>query len=91
MSKRNRNRLLVPEARAGLQQFKQNIMQREGYRTQGNEDVKYEVAKELGVPLQKGYNGHLEAKDAGRVGGKIGGHMVKEMIRMAQEQMSRKE
>ncbi|RXT13618.1 alpha/beta-type small acid-soluble spore protein [Ammoniphilus sp. CFH 90114] len=82
-----RNRLLIPEARAGLQKLKQDVMKNEGYQVNQADDVKFEVAKELGIPLQKGYNGHLEAKDAGSIGGKIGGNMVKEMIRMAQEQL----
>lgn len=40
------------------------------------EGFKFEVANELGVPLQKGYNGQLSSKDAGS----IGGQMVKKMI-----------
>ncbi|WP_134698549.1 alpha/beta-type small acid-soluble spore protein [Ammoniphilus sp. YIM 78166] len=84
----NRNRLLVPEAQQGLQRLKQEVMKKEGYQAATPDDVKFEVAKELGVPLRKGYNGHLESKDAGSIGGKIGGSMVKEMIRMAQEKMS---
>jgi small acid-soluble spore protein D (minor alpha/beta-type SASP) len=51
-------------------------------------DVKYEVAKEMGVPLMKGYNGHLTSKQAGEVGGKIGGRMVKEMIKLAQQKLT---
>lgn len=46
--------------------------------------LKYEVAQELGVPLGPGYNGHLTAKEAGAVGGKIGGSMVRVMVRYAQ-------
>lgn len=52
--------------------------------------VKYEVAEELNIPLSKGYNGKLTSEQAGKIGGPIGGNMVKEMIRMAQEQMTRK-
>ena len=33
--------------------------------------VKYEVAKEQGVPLKEGYNGHLTSEQAGKVGGPI--------------------
>lgn len=35
------------------------------------ENMKYEVAQELGVPLKEGYNGDLTAKQAGQIGGKI--------------------
>lgn len=82
-----RNRLLVPEAKGALQHFKTKVMQNEGLQTTQADQIKFEVAQDLGIPLQKGYNGHLEAKDAGRIGGKIGGTMVKEMIRLAQERM----
>ena len=36
-------------------------------------NMKYEVANELGVNLKQGYNGDLTAKEAGSVGG----YMVK--------------
>ena len=47
---------------------------------------KYEVASEVGVTLKDGYNGDLSSRDAGR----IGGNMVKKMIRQAESQMSNK-
>ena len=40
------------------------------------ERFKMEAAKEVGVHLKDGYNGHLTAKQAGS----IGGRMVKKMI-----------
>lgn len=39
-------------------------------------NMKYEVANELGVDLKEGYNGHLTAKENGHVGGE----MVRRMI-----------
>src|SRR5690606_18815986 len=44
------------------------------------EQLKFELAQELGVPLQPGYNGDLTSREAGRLGGKIGGNMVRRMI-----------
>ena len=35
------------------------------------DNMKYEVAREIGVNLKQGYNGDLAAKDAGRIGGNI--------------------
>lgn len=35
------------------------------------ESMKYEVAKEVGVPLKQGYNGDLTAREAGKIGGTI--------------------
>ena len=48
------------------------------------ENMKYEVARELGVNLTKGYNGNLSSKDAGH----IGGQMVRRMIEDYQRQHS---
>lgn len=88
----SKNKILVPEARAGLDQLKAKVMESKGYNVNQESpgDVKYEIANELGIPLQKGYNGKLTSEQAGKVGGPIGGNMVKEMIRMAQEQMLKK-
>ena len=48
------------------------------------EKLKYEVARELGVNLNQGYNGNLSSKDAGHVGG----NMVRRMIEEYQRQHS---
>lgn len=87
------NKISVPEARAGLDQLKANVMRKQGYDVQANDPdkVKFEIAEELGIPLTNGYNGKITAEEAGKIGGPIGGNMVKEMIRMAQEQMIEKE
>ncbi|MBU8770884.1 alpha/beta-type small acid-soluble spore protein [Cytobacillus oceanisediminis] len=86
---RRKRRPLVPESRAALDQLKNQVMANQGYHVDNeNPDVvKYEIAEEAGVPLKPGYNGRLTSKQAGTVGGKIGGSMVKELIRMAQERM----
>jgi hypothetical protein len=46
-------------------------------------DMKHEVANELGISLNDGYNGNLSSKDAGH----IGGNMVKKMIEAQERQM----
>jgi hypothetical protein len=35
------------------------------------DQMKYEVANELGVTLNQDYNGNLTSRDAGRIGGTI--------------------
>ena len=45
--------------------------------------MKHEVANEVGVSLKEGYNGDIKARDAG----KIGGNMVKKMIRYAENRL----
>lgn len=84
MAKKNRNKILVPEARQELDQLKAKVIG-----TRKPEDAALEVAKELGIPLKDGYNGQLISADAGKVGGKIGGSMVKELIKMAQESITK--
>ncbi len=56
MAQKN-NRIVVPEAKAAMEQFKM------------------EAANEVGVNLNKGYNGDLTSRQAGS----IGGQMVKKM------------
>ena len=48
------------------------------------ENMKFEVAREMGVNMTRGYNGTLAAKDTGRVGGQ----MVRRMIEDYQRQHS---
>ncbi|MEH7342663.1 alpha/beta-type small acid-soluble spore protein [Bacillus sp. JJ1532] len=88
---RRKRRPLVPDSRGALDQFKNKVMANEGYQVdrENPDHVKFEVADEVGVPLQKGYNGRLTSREAGKVGGKIGGSMVKELVRIAQEQMKK--
>jgi small acid-soluble spore protein D (minor alpha/beta-type SASP) len=89
MSRRRGRNLIVPEASAGVERFKGEVMRQKGYAVPVNEpgNVKYEVAQSLGIPLTQGRNGHLSTEQAGKVGGQIGGTMVREMIRMAQRQL----
>jgi len=47
-------------------------------------NMKQEVAGELGITLNKDYNGNLSSKDAGH----IGGNMVKKMIEAQERAMS---
>ena len=48
--------------------------------------MKYEIASELGINLKQGYNGDLPSRQAGY----IGGYMVKRMIEQQERQMSGK-
>ncbi len=79
------NKILVPEAREGLDRLKAKVAN-----TTDPNEAKYEMAREQGVPLQRGYNGKLTSEQAGKVGGNLGGNMVKEMIRMVQEQLNKR-
>lgn len=54
---------------------------------QALDNMKYEIAAELNLPVHQGsedYWGNLSSKDCGRVGGS----MVKKMIAMAENQLS---
>ena len=50
------------------------------------ENMKYEIAGELGINLKQGYNGDLPSRQAGY----IGGYMVKRLIEQAERQMAGK-
>jgi small acid-soluble spore protein D (minor alpha/beta-type SASP) len=80
-----RNKILVPEARRGLDELKAKVAH-----AKSPEDAKFEAAEEVGVPLNKGYNGQLTSEQAGKVGGRLGGSMVRELVKMAQENMMKK-
>lgn len=50
----------------------------------GLDRLKFEVASEVGVTLNQGYNGDIRAYDAG----KIGGNMVRKLIAQAEQSMA---
>lgn len=85
MARRRRRNILVPEARPELEQLKAKVV--------GTDDprkAKFEAAREVGVPLEKGYNGKLTSVEAGKVGGRLGGSMVKELVKMAKENLAKR-
>ena len=49
-------------------------------------NMKYEIAGELGIDLKQGYNGDLSSRENGYVGG----YMVKRLIEQAEKQMAGK-
>lgn len=77
------------EEQKTLNHYKSATMKEKGYAVNPlNPDlVKYEVAGTLGIPLKKGYNGDMTSENAGKIGGQIGGSMVKKMIADAQKQL----
>ena len=50
------------------------------------DNMKYEIANELGINLKQGYNGDLPSRQAGY----IGGYMVKRLVEQAEQQMAGK-
>nr|WP_122013324.1 alpha/beta-type small acid-soluble spore protein [Maliibacterium massiliense] len=53
---------------------------------QALDNMKYEIAKELGVNMKQDYNGDLTARE----NGSVGGGMVQKMIMQYQNSMSNK-
>ena len=49
-------------------------------------NMKYEIARELGINFKQGYNGDLSARENGYVGG----YMVKRLIEQAERQMAQR-
>ena len=50
------------------------------------DNMKFEIARELGINFKQGYNGDLTSRENGYVGG----YMVKRMIEQAEQQMAGK-
>ena len=48
------------------------------------DNMKYEIARELGINFNHGYNGDLSSRENGYVGG----YMVKRLIEQAERQMA---
>lgn len=48
------------------------------------DQLKFEVAQEIGVQLSPGYNGHLATRDAGAIGGNI----TRRLVHIAEQQLS---
>jgi cephalosporin-C deacetylase-like acetyl esterase len=84
-----KRKLLVPEAQEGMQHLKETVMKQAGYKTDNHQDVKYEVAKSLDIPLKTRGNGQLTSEQAGKIGGQIGGRMVKKLIELAQQSLNK--
>ncbi|SDH68391.1 small, acid-soluble spore protein, alpha/beta type [Alteribacillus bidgolensis] len=78
-----RNKILVPESRNQLDQLKAKVSN-----ANNAENAKFETAEEHGVTINHGYNGEIKAKDAGKIGGNIGGKMVRELVKMAEQQLN---
>jgi len=66
------------------------ISQELGRSFHNKEEAKLELAKELGVPLKAGSNRDLRAEDAGKVGGAMGGRLVKELIARSLQSLEKK-
>ena len=57
MENKSNNKIVVPEAKAAMEQFKM------------------QAANEVGVTLNKGYNGDLTSRQAGSIGGQMVNNM----------------
>lgn len=79
-----KTKILVPEARKALDQLKAKVVHADN-----PGQAKFEAAEEMGVPLKSGYNGQLTSQEAGKVGGRLGGSMVRELVKMAQENLTK--
>ena len=50
------------------------------------DNMKFEIARELGINFKQGYNGDLTSRENGYVGG----YMVRRLIEQAEKQIKRK-
>ncbi|MBR5783333.1 MAG: alpha/beta-type small acid-soluble spore protein [Clostridia bacterium] len=72
----NRSVPVTKEVKTVNNNIKQNAKE-------GLNNLKFEVAKEIGVNLKNGYNGDLTSKEAGH----IGGNMVKKLIEKGEQSL----
>ena len=63
-------------------QQKQNVPQARA----ALDNMKFEIARELGINFKQGYNGDLTSRENGYVGG----YMVKRLVENAEKQMAGK-
>lgn len=101
MSRRRRRSLLVPEARQALDQLKDQVMVERRWdaapgigsgampstQPMGGPTVEG-VAQSLNIPYNPRDNGDMTTRQAGRLGGEIGGSMVKRLIDIAEQQLA---
>ena len=50
------------------------------------DNMKFEIARELGINFKQGYNGDLTSRE----NGSVGGYMVRRLIEQAEKQMAGK-
>lgn len=79
-----RNKILVDNARTGLDLLKTKVAG-----VNNHDEAKFEAANEVGIPLKSGYNGQMTSMQAGRIGGYLGGSMVKTLVKMARENLNK--
>jgi small acid-soluble spore protein D (minor alpha/beta-type SASP) len=95
VARRRRNRLLVPEAREALDAIMQSTANHKaanGTNRNQQTEVVGKVAQSLGIPYsQNGDNGNLTTRQAGRIGGQIGGSMVQKLVAIAEEALAREQ
>lgn len=114
MSRRRRRQLLVPEARAALDQLRDIVItqqttnaaaQPQAPGTPANSNYQnttgaagssaigtpqtgvQSVANQLGIPYQQQNNGELTTRQAGKIGGAIGGSMIQRLISIAEQEL----
>ncbi|SFX72527.1 Small, acid-soluble spore protein, alpha/beta type [Thermoactinomyces sp. DSM 45891] len=88
---RKRKRLLVGSARSEVDRLQTDVLNRKlGTAFTSREDLKVEIARQFDIPYQsKGSNRSMRAEDAGKMGGTMGGILVKELVRMSMETLSK--
>lgn len=123
MSRRRRRQLLVPEARAALDELRNIVIDQQtnspsqaGTRTtqrnplfgssanQARQDPLSttkmgvsentgvgDVASQLGIPYQHQDNGDMTTRQAGKIGGAIGGSMVQRLIQIAEQELAKEQ
>lgn len=83
-----KKRILVPGAKDALDQLKRQVIrdQAQGPLASGDAGMK-EIARTKGIPYSNSDNGDLTTRQAGKLGGSLGGPMVKRLIELAEQNL----
>lgn len=90
-----RKRILVPGAKDALDELKRQVIQDQSHSTDPVQRTRSEspgmkaMAEAKGIPYSDSDNGELTTRQAGKLGGSVGGPMVKRLILLAEQNLER--
>jgi small acid-soluble spore protein D (minor alpha/beta-type SASP) len=90
-----RRKLLVPDSREAMETLKAQVIADKSTpqtprsaASVSNQGSVASVASRLGIPYQPSDNGNMTTRQAGKIGGQIGGTMVQRLIQLAEQNLA---
>src|SRR5687767_9404421 len=92
LSRRRGRKLIIPESREALNHWQAKWLQEaRGTKATDPANLPREIAHQLRIPYHPHGNGEMTAKEAGKIGGIIGGQTVKKLIEISLLSFTRNE